>query len=174
LYSDTPPTSPTSKQTEAQENNTYESLRSPNSNPVDLNVYAAVGSPNVKPTIDQYEPLDTPALYTYAMVDTPVKAALTDNDKTHSDAGTPRDRTEPEFKVGSLTDNAAYGSNAGLKMSQEFLPGSLSDNTAYISSQSGSDNVANGSHDMEEVNNPMYGSSEMYSPNRSNWPLDLF
>ena len=150
IYRETPPTSPTEKtpRKPSAGDNTYESIKNSAPNPMDLNTYEAIGSPNVKAasSVDSrtYEPIDTPPVYSYAAVDTPVRvlvpgdsaardsSQLVSSEHNGNNQSVDKGGKNMKTPVGSLVDNAAYGDvKHGFEVS-----------------------------DKEDINNPMYGDAK--------------
>lgn len=123
------------------ENNTYESIKSPNTAAIDLDTYESIGTPNVKPS--SYQSMNTPDVY--SQLDRTIKVVL------------------PEHtKAAAITEQRADQLNApkevveGMSMALNTAYGSLEENPAYISVKTASEK--NLLEPKELVENPLYNS----------------
>ena len=122
-YRETPPTSPGSTDKgfgipNEPDCNTYESLKSPATNAMDLTnaaTHDSIPSPRVKAAneTETYEPVGSPVVYSYAIVDTPIKVGLPGDSEKGTADSVPADANVTsangvEVQCGSMVDNALY------------------------------------------------------------------
>ena len=160
-YRETPPTSPGSTDKgfgipNEPDCNTYESLKSPATNAIDLantTTHESIPSPMVQATneAETYETVESPVVYSYAIVDTPIKVGLPgDSEKGTADSATgDANVTSPngmEVQYGSMVENSLYERADHIEDSV-----ALADNPIY-----GDVHPETTADERELINNPMY------------------
>ena len=164
-FSETPPTSPATKHMDI---NTYESLKTPPTEAIDIaNTYDTIGSLNVKASSTPYESVGSPPLYTYAKVDTLIKVVLPSNAQPMTFSENSQQSMDSQDDIEKIVINTAYGSLTGAnieadmeesteKMAINTACGSLMENAAYSGIKSEPEIIRK-----ELIDNPLYDSTQI-------------
>ncbi len=163
-FSETPPTSPATKHMDI---NTYESLKTPPTEAIDIaNTYDTIGSLNVKASSTPYESVGSPLLYTYAKVDTLIKVVLPSNAQPMTFNENSQQSMDSQDDIEKIVINTAYGSLTGANIEADMEEstekmvntacGSLMENAAYAGIKSEPEIVRK-----ELIDNPLYDSTQI-------------